>query len=836
MDATLKSQTRTAVQRYFLEFLQKFSKPTDGVGDASDFYYIEQAKNMVREDRKTLCVKMSHLNEIDTSTVSFEPADLRNVIESKYLMVREALNAAVPLLLATLEEPELQEKVQKARATDELKFTAAFYDLPTFCGLRSLKTERLGQLVTMCGTVTRTTEVKPELLVGTFQCNECSNVVSGVEQQFKVTFPTICPQRNCGNRTNWTLLHESRTTRWGDWQRVRLQENENEVPAGSMPRSMDVIVRDEMTERCKPGDKILVTGCLIVVPEVPSLMSPSELKQQVRRSLNTRTDANGMGEGVRGLKGLGNRDLNYKLAFFGGFVDEDGLWSGANQGESVRSDDKVFLSQSDKDRFMEISSHRGASGAHDCLDVLAKSISPAVHGHAEAKKGVLLMLIGGVPKKTDEGIKLRGDINVCICGDPATAKSSILKWTSKFLPRAVFASGKSSTAAGLTASVVRDQDLDNERIIEPGALMLADNGVCCIDEFELMDQKDQVAIHEAMEQQTITLSKAGIQATLMARASILAACLPKNTYYQPTQPLHKNVDITAPLMSRFDLFHVIQDIPDVSTDNHVADHILKLHRRNESEGSAGATSNLSQLDLQRYIRLARTVKPKVTPEAHQRLVHCYKKLREDRTFVRGASGVTVRQLESLLRLSEAVARVHLEDKITVEYVNVAFDLQTSTLKRVERENIDLNPDMPDEGAGGGEHAAEDGGANGGSGAGGDAARRRPTKMKISYNEYQRIGQMLAAYLARQEQDGEEVTEEDLIAWYMEQVEEEIQTEAQLFEQTNLVGLIISRLIDKDRVIIVYRQTPDASRPELRVLVKHPNFPVGDVIAGAQARA
>jgi DNA replication licensing factor MCM6 len=692
MDASLKSQLRTNVQRYFLEFLQRFNKPTDGVGDASDFYYIEQAKNMVREDRKTLCVKMSHLSEIDASTVSFEPADLRSVIETKYLMVREALNAAVPLLLATLEEPELQEKVQKARAVDELKFTASFYDLPTYCGLRSLKTERLGHLVTMCGTVTRTTEVKPELLVGTFQCNECSTVVSGVEQQFKVTFPTVCPARNCGNRNNWTLLAENRTTRWGDWQRVRLQENENEVPAGSMPRSMDVIVRDEMTERCKPGDKVLVTGCLIVVPEVPSLMSPSELKQQVRRSLNTRTDANGMGEGVRGLKGLGNRDLNYKLAFYANFVDEDGGWSGDAQGESVRSDDKVFLSQADKDRFVEISLHKGAGDRRDCFDVLAKSISPAVHGHLEAKKGILTMLIGGVPKKTDEGIKLRGDINVCICGDPATAKSSLLKWTSKFLPRAVFASGKSSTAAGLTASVVRDQDLDNERIIEPGALMLADNGVCCIDEFELMDQKDQVAIHEAMEQQTITLSKAGIQATLMARASILAACLPKNTYYQPTQPLHKNVDITAPLMSRFDLFHVIQDVHDVSIDNHVAEHILKLHRRCETDTSSEA-AQLSQLDLQRYIRLARTFKPKVTPEAHERLVRCYKKLREDRTFVRGASGVTVRQLESLLRLSEAVARIHLDDKITDDYVKIAYDLQTSTLKRVEKENIDLNPDM-----------------------------------------------------------------------------------------------------------------------------------------------
>merc|ERR1711879_1096115 len=186
----------------------------------------------------------------------------------------------------------------------------------------------------------------------------------------------------------------------------------------------------------------------------------------------------------------------------------------------------------------------------------------------------------------------------------------------------VFASGKTSTAAGLTASVVRDQDLDQEKVIEPGALMLADNGVCCIDEFELMDKKDMVAIHEAMEQQTITLSKAGLQATLNARTSILASCLPKNTYYQPTQPLHKNVDLSPPILSRFDLMHVIQDVHDVSTDHHVAQHILGLHRRQETEATGG--SQLSQLELQRYIRLARSFKPKVKKEAQAVLTRCYK--------------------------------------------------------------------------------------------------------------------------------------------------------------------------------------------------------------------
>merc|ERR1712176_156036 len=582
----------------------------------------------------------------------------------------------------------------------------------------------------------------------------------------------------------------------------------------------DVIVRDEFCERVKPGDKVLITGTLIVVPDVPSMMNPSELKAQVRRDLRTRSDAAyGSGDGVRGLKGMGQRGLTYKLAFFGIFIEENNDWGtgGKGAGENVRSDDKMYLSQADKEKFHKLSEHIGPGGKKDCFDVLARAVAPAVQGQMDVKKGILLMLVGGLKKQTEEGIRLRGDLNVCLLGDPATAKSALLKWVSSFLPRAVYTSGKTSTAAGLTASVLRDQELDQERVIQPGALMLADNGICCIDEFEQMDSKDPVAIHEAMEQQTITLSKAGIQATINARASILASCLPKNTYYEPTQPLHKNCDLSPPIMSRFDLMFVMQDVHDETNDDVVAWHILQLHRNRESE----VASPLSQLELQRYIRLARTFKPRITTEAHQRLIKCYKKLREDRTYVRGACGVTVRQLESLIRLSEAIARVHLSDKITADFVSQAFELQLGTLKRAERENIDLEEpdlaaDLPEAEAAAPEQVS---------------APAKPKRAKITYQEYQRIGHMLTKYLADKEEEEVEVKEEDLIAWYMETVEEAILNEAQLVDQQHMVQLIINRLIDKDRVILVYRASDNALRPEGRVLIKHPNYPVGDRISG-----
>lgn len=729
-------------------------------------------------------------------------------------------------MLSCISDDDLDKEMKEHKAKGNSKFSVAFMDMNMYHGIFDLRAEKLGQLITMRGTVTRTTDVKPELLVGTFQCNDCAREVSGVEQQFKVTFPALCPGRNCGNRSNWTLLPDARTTRWGDWQRIRLQENENEMKAGSTPRSIDVIVRDEMCERTKPGDKIKVVGCLIVVPDVPSLMNPSELKKTDRRTMGARSDASFSTDGVRGLKGLGNRDLTYKLSFYGNYVEEDSDFnSKGGNGDDSGDGTNFYLSPSDKERFDKIKSNTNSEGKKDCFEVVARSIAPSVQGCDDAKKGILLMLIGGVKKQTQEGIRLRGDLNVCLLGDPATAKSAILKWTSNFLPRAVYASGKTSTAAGLTASVTTDFDMGKEKVIEPGALMLADNGVCCIDEFELMDAKDQVAIHEAMEQQTITLSKAGIQATLNARTSILAACLPKNTRYQPTLPLHKNVDMSPPIMSRFDLIFVMQDIVDPTTDNRVAEHIMSMHRRKDNLSYG---SRLSQIDLARYIKLAKIIEPKVTPAAHESMIKCYKRLREERMSFRGAAGVTVRQLESLIRLSEAVARVHLDAEVKVEYVAEAFRLQMDTLMRAEKENIDLNPEIPDvDPSAPAQDDAED------IKAGAPAA---PRKIRITFNEYNRIGKMLARYLARQEEDGNMVTEEDLISWYMEQKEQDIETEAQLFEQQTLVQQVINRLVDKDRVLLVYKQSEDPIKnPELRMLVKHPNFSVDELIRGGTRR-
>ena len=269
---------------------------------------------------------------------------------------------------------------------------------------------------------------------------------------------------------------------------------------------------------------------------------------------------------------------------------------------------------------------------------LAECICPTIAGQLEIKKGILLQLFGGVNKTLPEGMTLRGDINICIVGDPATAKSQFLKYVDAFVPRSVYTSGKASSAAGLTASVLRDPET-GEFAIEAGALMLANNGVCCIDEFDKMDDQDQSAIHEPMEQQTISIAKAGISATLNAKCSILAAANPVNGRYDKAKSLKFNLRMSAPIMSRFDLFFVVLDECNEYQDYNIAQSIMKLHVHEEKSLSIEFNSD----QLQRYIRFARSIKPEFTHEAALALRDAYSYLRRnDSTYSKSAYRITVR--------------------------------------------------------------------------------------------------------------------------------------------------------------------------------------------------
>ncbi|MFP4115773.1 MAG: minichromosome maintenance protein MCM [Candidatus Aenigmatarchaeota archaeon] len=503
--------------------------------------------------------------------------------------------------------------------------------------IKDLRSKNLGKLVKIEGTVNRASEVKPELEVAVFECPDCGEKMEVPQMKKRMSYPSRC---DCGRKRGFSQV--GRKLSDARWIHV---EDLFEKVSGERPGEVPVYLKDGLTtpkmqRRTDPGTRLEITGR---VKEMPKRIQGKKTRQ-----LEIFIEANWISP--------------QEVTFEEMEVTEEE----EEKIKELANDDKIYKK-------------------------LVKSLAPSMYGLEEEKESIVLQLFGGVPHRLPDGTKIRGDIHILFVGDPSSGKTQLLKLAAEMLPRGKYASGKGTTAAGLTATVVRDEELMGGWVLEAGALVLANKGVLCIDEFDKMSKEDQVNLHEAMSTQTVSISKATIQATLPAETSVIGGANPKFSRFDPYRPIAEQIDIPDTLLSRFDLKFALRDKPDKERDEKIVDHII------ESRVEGDAAEPLIDIDfLKKYISYARrNCKPEITREAASVLKNFYINLRSK--YIDAESDtvpITLRQYEALQRLAQASAKVRLDEEVNKKDAQRAIKLMKHSIKQLgmdpETHEIDID--------------------------------------------------------------------------------------------------------------------------------------------------